>query len=210
MAPSHQGSLDHSSFLSTNGTGDGLGHQLSGGAHIHSALRHITICRHPFVTLLIHTHTRKQHQKHTLQLFHVVSLNRFTVTSFSRLTFQRHYLAKSSPLRGVPLLRQGLAVLLLLTILTLLNVVDVCGCGQGFLVLTAGLGGPLGLLLSTRLVPYVGSVAAASRRQCTTYIFIYLIYNIYTYFILLHASLGRGTVGFELVWCGMDFHDYCV
>ena len=60
MAPSHQGSLDHSSFLSTNGTGDGLGHQLSGGAHIHSALRHITICRHPFVTLLIHTHTHEK------------------------------------------------------------------------------------------------------------------------------------------------------
>ena len=34
---------------------------------------------------------------------------------------------------------------------------------QGFLVLTAGLGGPLGLLLSTRLVPYVGTVAAATR-----------------------------------------------
>lgn len=30
-------------------------------------------------------------------------------------------------------------------------------------MLTAGLGGPLGLLLSTRLVPYVGTVAAATR-----------------------------------------------
>ena len=34
---------------------------------------------------------------------------------------------------------------------------------QGLLVLIGGLGGPLGLLFSTRLVPYVGSNAAAAR-----------------------------------------------
>ena len=157
---------------------------------------------------------RKQAQTHTLQLFVGI-----VFTFFSRLTFQsveRHYLAKSSLLRDAPLLRQGLAVLLLLTRLTLLislmfvdlcdtvdgihparlvgpivyGVSDIqggarflpstvcCWCGQGFLVLTAGLGGPLGLLLSTRLVPYVGSVAAASRRQSTTS----------THFNLIHLS----------------------
>ncbi|CAK9079088.1 Sialic acid transporter NanT 2 (Sialic acid permease 2) (Sialic acid/H(+) symporter 2) [Durusdinium trenchii] len=34
---------------------------------------------------------------------------------------------------------------------------------QGILVLIGGLGGPLGLLFSTRLVPYVGTTAAAAR-----------------------------------------------
>eukprot|EP00438_Fugacium_kawagutii_P028210 Skav200379 [mRNA] locus=scaffold2518:378462:383616:- [translate_table: standard] len=35
---------------------------------------------------------------------------------------------------------------------------------QGFLVLTAGVGGPLGLVFATHLVPYVGSVAKAARQ----------------------------------------------